>query len=169
MIFVNTCENNRLEDVEQKVVDLTESLDELRDQFGTLLSTKSPISGPSGSQRRSETASTSSHSDNDAQLDANLGAKDPLQNPPPDYLTVPHRVILWPCIWQLLIDADLRVESDLKLISEEGTKWFIRREMSKHPVSLQHTMAHRAAAVRHTSTSGLCRLYANTRQEFITA
>lgn len=150
-IAVDTYDENRLEDVEQKVVDLTESLDELKDQFGTLLSVNSPISGPSTSRRRSETASTSSHSNASARSEPNFGAKAPLQSPPPDYLTVPHRVIVWPCIWRLLIDADLHVEADLQLISEEGTKWFVRREMSKHPVSLRHMIPCKAISTHHTS------------------
>ena len=36
------------------------------------------------------------------------------------------------------MDSHLNIESDLRLISEEGTRWFIRQEMAKHPRSLSH-------------------------------
>lgn len=53
-----------------------------------------------------------------------------------DYLTVPHRVILWPFVYRMLTESGLPVASDLDRISREGTSWFVRLEMAKQPVSL---------------------------------
>ena len=120
--------------MEHKVVDLTNTLDELNEKFTYFLSSNSIPSIPSASSRRSESALSASSTLFDPILQSPVHA----QSSSRQNLTVPHRIILWPCIRQLLIDSHLNIESDIRLISEEGTKWFIRKEMAKHPRSLPH-------------------------------
>lgn len=52
------------------------------------------------------------------------------------HLTVPHKVILWPSIYIHLINSGIGATSDLQFILQEGTPWFIRQEMAKHPLPL---------------------------------
>jgi len=49
---------------------------------------------------------------------------------------VPHKVILWPSIYIHLINSGIGATSDLQFILQEGTPWFIRQEMTKHPLPL---------------------------------
>ena len=120
--------------MEHKVVDLTDTLEELSEKFTYFLSSNSIPSIPSASSRRSESAFSTAAT----RIDPTLQSPVHVKSSPGENLTVPHRIILWPCIRQLLIDSYLNIESDLRLISEEGTKWFIRQEMAKHPRSLPH-------------------------------
>ncbi len=53
-----------------------------------------------------------------------------------NYLTVPHMVVLWPSIQDRLINSDSRLTHDLEGITQQGTKWFVRQELDKHPRSL---------------------------------
>jgi hypothetical protein len=131
--------------VESRVADLTDSLEELNDRFTYFLSTNSTPVIPSASSGRSETASSPAST----RFDLNLQPPVHAQGQSRENLTVPHRVVLWPCIRQLLIDSDLNVEADLKLISEEGTKWFIRQEMAKHPRSLPHHTGSSSSVATH--------------------
>lgn len=52
------------------------------------------------------------------------------------HLTAPHKVLLWPRIYSHLINSGIRAASELQHIYHEGTPWFIRQEMKKHPLSL---------------------------------
>lgn len=49
------------------------------------------------------------------------------------HLTVPHKVLLWPSIYIHLINSGVHAASDLQFILQEGTSWFIKQEMVKHP------------------------------------
>ncbi|KAK6425197.1 hypothetical protein LTR95_016297 [Oleoguttula sp. CCFEE 5521] len=49
------------------------------------------------------------------------------------HLTVPHKVILWPCIFLHLVDSGIQAATDLQHILQEGTSWLIKQEMTKHP------------------------------------
>ena len=120
--------------MEQRVAGFTNTLKELNDKFTHFLSSNTSPTSLSTSIRRSETASSLSST----RIDPTLHPPAEVHSPSRETLTVPHRVILWPCIWQLLADSDLDVESDLRLISEEGNKGFVRKEMAKHPHSLPH-------------------------------
>lgn len=51
-------------------------------------------------------------------------------------LTVAHRVFLWSFIGDFLAGLGLPLASDLAHIRKDGTNWFIRLELEKHPHSL---------------------------------
>lgn len=57
------------------------------------------------------------------------------------HLTVPHKIILWPSIYIHLINSGIQATSDLQYVLQEGTPWFIRQEMSKHPQALPYDVA----------------------------
>lgn len=49
------------------------------------------------------------------------------------YLTLPHKVLLWPSICTYLMNSGVAAAaSDLQHIAEKGTPWFVRQEMAKH-------------------------------------
>jgi hypothetical protein len=52
------------------------------------------------------------------------------------HLTAPHKVVLWPSIFTHLINSGTQTASDLQYVLREGTAWFIRQGMEKHPLSL---------------------------------
>ncbi|KAK3676216.1 hypothetical protein LTR78_003966 [Recurvomyces mirabilis] len=52
---------------------------------------------------------------------------------PYQHLTVPHKIMLWPGIYIHLLNSGISAASDLQYVLQEGTPWFIKREMSKHP------------------------------------
>ena len=54
------------------------------------------------------------------------------------HLTVPHKVLLWPSIYIHLINSGIQAASDLQFVLQEGTQWFIKREMNKHPAQLPY-------------------------------
>ena len=56
-------------------------------------------------------------------------------------LTVPHKIILWPSIYIHLINSGIQGTSDLQFVLQEGTPWFIRQEMAKHPDPLPYEAA----------------------------
>ena len=41
--------------------------------------------------------------------------------------TVPHKIVNWPCVSRHLCTRGLEVESDLKAISQEGSRWFVEQ------------------------------------------
>lgn len=49
------------------------------------------------------------------------------------HLTVPHKILLWPGVYIYLINSGVTAASDLQYVLQEGTPWFIKREMEKHP------------------------------------
>lgn len=93
------------------------------DQAGTRTSTTYPSLRSSGKQPQSA----------DATL---LPTKNRDVSQTHDHLTVPHKVILWPSIYIHLIDSGIDAASDLQYVLQEGTPWFIRLEMAKHPTTL---------------------------------
>lgn len=52
------------------------------------------------------------------------------------HLTAPHKVLLWPRIYTHLTNSGNHAAVNLQHIHREGTPWFIRQEMKKHPHSL---------------------------------
>jgi hypothetical protein len=50
-----------------------------------------------------------------------------------EHLTVSHKIILWPSIYVHIINSGIAAASDLQFVLQEGTPWFIRREMEKYP------------------------------------
>ena len=57
------------------------------------------------------------------------------------HLTVPHKIVLWPSIYIHLINTGIKATSDLQYVLQEGTPWFIRLEMAKHPTPLASDVA----------------------------
>ena len=57
------------------------------------------------------------------------------------HLTVPHKIILWPSIYIHLINSGIQATSDLQYVLQEGTPWFIRQEIAKHPQPLPYDVA----------------------------
>ncbi|KAK5108758.1 hypothetical protein LTR62_007818 [Meristemomyces frigidus] len=56
---------------------------------------------------------------------------------PYQYLTVPHKIMLWPSIWVLLLNSGIPAAKDLEYVLQKGTPWFLKREMTKHPNPLR--------------------------------
>jgi hypothetical protein len=52
---------------------------------------------------------------------------------PYQHLTVPHKIMLWPGIYIHLLNSGISAASDLQYVLQEGTPWFIKREISRHP------------------------------------
>lgn len=52
------------------------------------------------------------------------------------HLTVPHKVVLWPSIYLHLINSGIKAATDLQHVLQEGTPWFVKQEMTKHPDTL---------------------------------
>ena len=57
------------------------------------------------------------------------------------HLTVPHKIILWPSVYIHLINSGIQATSDLQYVLQEGTPWFIRQELAKHPQALPYDVA----------------------------
>ncbi|EMC98891.1 hypothetical protein BAUCODRAFT_384024 [Baudoinia panamericana UAMH 10762] len=55
---------------------------------------------------------------------------------PYQHLTVPHKITLWPAIYIHLINSRVAAADDLQYVLQEGTPWFIKRELQKHPTPL---------------------------------
>lgn len=52
------------------------------------------------------------------------------------HLTVAHKIVLWPSIYIHLVNSGIKAASDLQHVLQDGTPWFLRLEMAKHPVPL---------------------------------
>ena len=57
------------------------------------------------------------------------------------HLTVPHKIILWPSIYLHLVNSGISATSDLQYVLQEGTPWFVRQEMTRHPHSMPSDVA----------------------------
>lgn len=127
---------HRFEQIEDNVADLTGALDELKARLDSLVAAYSPAAdvNPADVSVNSDTTGAvpaiwavpgfGFHRGGISKLPASSA-----------YLTVPHRVLLWPCVRILLAASGLEAASDLAHISQQGTQWFIRREIAKHPRS----------------------------------
>lgn len=49
------------------------------------------------------------------------------------HLTVAHKIVLWPAIYIHIINSGIQAASDLQHVLQDGTPWFLRLEMAKHP------------------------------------
>lgn len=54
------------------------------------------------------------------------------------HLTAPHKIILWPSIYIHLVNTGVKTATDLEHVLHEGTSWFIKQEMAKHPHTLPY-------------------------------
>ena len=125
----------RLEHVEGTVTHLSETLDELKARFAAFLPTSSTSTIPSTGS--GETDYDSAFSQPKTHADQSPGLQPVAQYHNSErQLTVPHRVLLWPFLYSFLTESPSPLAYDLARISEEGTKWFVRRELTKHPRSL---------------------------------
>lgn len=52
------------------------------------------------------------------------------------HITVAHKVVLWPSIYIHIINSGTQAAVDLQHVLQEGTPWFLRLEMAKHPSPL---------------------------------
>ncbi|KJY00562.1 C6 finger domain protein [Zymoseptoria brevis] len=52
------------------------------------------------------------------------------------HLTVPHKIVLWPSIYIHLVSSGIEATSDLQYVLQDGTPWFLRKEMTSHKVAL---------------------------------
>lgn len=121
------------------MVHILDALTRLETKFDNLSLGQSSISTPDQAATRTSTTYSSSRSSGKQpqSADATLlptNNRDVSQTY--DHLTVPHKVILWPSIYIHLIDSGIDAASDLQYVLQEGTPWFIRLEMVKHPAPL---------------------------------
>lgn len=49
------------------------------------------------------------------------------------HITAPHKILLWPSIYVYLRNSGIPAAADLDSILREGTSWFIKQEMARHP------------------------------------
>ena len=49
------------------------------------------------------------------------------------HVTLPQKIIIWPSIYLHLMASGIQAISDLQSVFENGTAWYIRQEMMKHP------------------------------------
>jgi hypothetical protein len=52
------------------------------------------------------------------------------------HLTVPHKIVLWPSIYIHLVNSGIEATSDLQYVLQDGTPWFVRKEMATHKAPL---------------------------------
>lgn len=120
------------------MVHILDALTRLETKFDNLAIGQSSASTPDLTTKASTTyASSRSSGKPPTSADATLTQGQSVElNKTYDHLTVPHKVILWPSIYIHLINSGHHTASDLQYILQEGTPWFIRLELAKHPNSL---------------------------------
>lgn len=124
------------------MVQILETLTRLENKFDSMVSSElgSQADG-SANKKQSQPSSTVS-------LSAKTGISnhDAPQNFPTDlrvgykHVTVPHKVILWPTIYKHLASTGINTISDLQHVLEDGTHWFIKQEIKKHPDPLPYDL-----------------------------
>ncbi|RMY10018.1 hypothetical protein D0866_14540 [Hortaea werneckii] len=127
----------RLEQVEGAVCHMSETLQELKPKFAAIVPASSESTAFSTWNGKTDHSSASSQTEKCAGQSPELQPAVIAQGHSlGQNLSVPHRVFLWPFIYRFLSESSLPLASDLAQIKEDGTKWFIRRELAKHPCSL---------------------------------
>jgi hypothetical protein len=124
---------------DKTMVHILDALTRLETKFDNLAVGQSSVSStPDMTTKSSATYPSSRSSGRPTRSDATFSQKNPTTDVPHsnDLLTVPHKVILWPSIYIHLINSGNHTASDLQYILQEGTPWFIRLELAKHPKSL---------------------------------
>ena len=124
------------------MVHILDALTRLETKFDNLAVGQSSVSSIPDMTTKSSATYPSSRSSGRpaARSDATFSQKTTATDLPHsnDLLTVPHKVILWPSIYIHLINSGNHTASDLQYILQEGTPWFIRLELAKHPKSLPY-------------------------------
>lgn len=69
------------------------------------------------------------------------------------HLTVPHKILLWPSIYINVINTGFQAASDMQSILQEGTPWFIRQELIRHPEPLRSDLGLACFAVSATGST----------------
>ncbi|KAK1808457.1 hypothetical protein LTR12_017185 [Friedmanniomyces endolithicus] len=121
---------------DQTMVHILDALSRLENKFDNLAMTSG--SSPDGSTPSRRTASATSSSMSTMKGSQSgippQGSEYPGHfQQPYQHLTVPHKVMLWPGIYIHLLNSGIPAASDLQYVLQEGTHWFIQREMAKHP------------------------------------
>lgn len=49
-----------------------------------------------------------------------------------EHLTFPHKIMMWPAIYLHLVNSGIPAASDLQYVLQEGSPWFVSRELAKH-------------------------------------
>ena len=125
------------------MVHILDTLTRLENKFDTLTlgNAISPLSDSSGLRPQPSPSANSS-----AKSGSNTKPEYPHDFPRElqqtyQHLTVPHKIILWPCIYIHLINSGIQATNDLQYVLQEGTSWFIRLEMARHPQSLPYDVS----------------------------
>lgn len=118
---------------DKTMVHILDTLTRLENKFDNLSLGQSNASTPDMMTRSSNAYPSSQSSSRNARPGEDLPIE--LQRSY-QHLTVPHKVILWPTVYIHLINSGIAASSDLQFILQEGTPWFIRQEMAKHPLPL---------------------------------
>lgn len=118
---------------DKTMVHILDTLTRLENKFDNLSLGQSNASTPDMMTRSSNAYASSQSSSRNARPGEELSVE--LQRSY-QHLTVPHKVILWPTVYIHLINSGIAASSDLQFILQEGTPWFIRQEMAKHPLPL---------------------------------
>ena len=71
------------------------------------------------------------------------------------HLTAPHKIILSPGVYMHLLDLGIIAVSDLQYILQQGTSWFINREVAKHSTPLASEVSLPCFAVDLGAAQGL--------------
>ncbi|KAK1053631.1 hypothetical protein LTR74_016224 [Friedmanniomyces endolithicus] len=121
---------------DQTMVHILDAWSRLENKFDNLAMTSG--SSPDGSTPSRRTASATSSSMSTMKGSQSgippQGSEYPGHfQQPYQHLTVPHKVMLWPGIYIHLLNSGIPAASDLQYVLQEGTHWFIQREMAKHP------------------------------------
>jgi hypothetical protein len=148
------------------MVHILDTLTRLENKFDTLTlsNPNSPAPDLALSRQLGKVSSDQSPSGSSGPKGSNTDADGPSEFPRElqqsyQHLTVPHKIILWPSIYIHLINSGIQAASDLQYVLQEGTPWFIRQEMAKHPhslpcdVSLSSFSLNQNAAAQGYSTS----------------
>lgn len=124
---------------DKTVVHILDALDRLENKFDNFA-----LSSGSSPDLNSPSARTISGTSSSISVSRTKQSETPQQNweypshlqQLHQHLTVPHRIMLWPGIYIHLLNSGLSAASDLQYILQEGTPWFIKREIAKHPEPL---------------------------------
>lgn len=123
------------------MVHILDTLERLENKFDTLaMGTAIDPSPKVDTLSQSSQKSPSVHSSNRSDLKNHVhhpGFPAELQQTY-HHVTVPHKIILWPSVYIHLINSGIHATSDLQHVLQEGTPWFLRQEMAKHPNSLPY-------------------------------
>lgn len=112
---------------DKTMVHILDTLNRLENKFDNLSFNRESPPQKSMSQTSSNTKSTPR--DTDTQVDFPTGLQKAYQ-----HLTVAHKIVLWPAIYIHIINSGIQAASDLQHVLQDGTPWFLRLEMAKHPL-----------------------------------